>query len=157
MSYATKADFDGMKTRMNAVINFCLSLNNTFEAQMNDMKTRINAALNSCISLQNKAAEQLELIIQQQTATEQINSNISDIDAQLTASTSALETATLKNNVEQMRIQINALVNYLQSWIDNGNLSMADIRERLGPELVFETEQLPNESEEKETEENDKR
>ena len=138
MSYATQTDFNDMKQRFNVVINFCLSLQNSLRSEINTFQSRIDGLQDVCQNL-NTAVNSVRSDI----ANLPESSSSSSEDNSLEVAQNKLAIVNLSNNLNALNNQLDATIEYLSHWCDNGNINMDDLRITVGSKLQFNTDAMP--------------
>ena len=141
MSYATQTDFNDMKQRFNVVINFCLSLQNSLKSEINSFQNRIDGLQDVCQNL-NTAVNSVRTETQNALSNLQQSSESSGSSSTTSAETT-LAIVNLSNNLNALNNQLDATIEYLSHWCNNGNVNMDDLRITVGSKLKFDTTTIP--------------
>ena len=117
MSYVSQAELAPIKTRINQITAYLSELVASFNTQLSSIKKNFNGLVDGCKSLETNVNTKTETL-------PTIEENIEASKTQLGNSDVAEAVA----NLQKMRTNLDSLINYLEHWIDAGNVNMKDIR-----------------------------
>ena len=131
MSSTVESDVNKLKTNFNKLVSMCSTLQTNMNAKIStvsddveSVKTNFNKLVNMCSTLQTN-----------------LNSKISTLKETVNAvsasagSGSGGSSGGSSVNISPVITQLNALVDYLEGWINTGNLTMNNIRSTVGQRL----------------------
>ena len=110
-SYVTTQQFDALRSTLNRFVAWVNEVKANHEAKFETYKRSINGMVSICLNLQAALKE---------------SSPSSD---GVSIPTSSVE------KINDCITQLNATIDYLESWADIGNLTMKDVRESVGERL----------------------
>ena len=115
-TFATKDELDAMKRKFNTLVKLCSNLKADTITDLNTLNKRITDVANYATSLESS--------IPQTISTE-------------TGESIDLSTYATKSDIDTIAQRLNSLVDYLEHWIDIGNVNMNDIRDSVGADQSF--------------------
>ena len=101
------------------------------QADLNQIKTKFNALVTYVKTMQTNIENKFEAHKNSINGLVNVCSNLRDSVQNINTSSSN------DANLKQTAQQLNALVDYLNNWIDTGNVTMNDIRTAVGEPLSF--------------------
>ena len=125
MSYVTTADFESFKTKFNTLVRYCSTMQNNVNSKNADMRSRFNTLVEAMKEIRDTC----------QSLSESIDAGASGSGS----GSSSVDLSGIRQGMSQMNDQLDSLITYLSSWIDNGNVSMNDLRSIVGEKIQLET------------------
>ena len=115
-SFATKDELETMKQKFNNLVKLCSKLKTNTTTDLNTLNARITEVANYATSLKSSIPQTIST------------------DGGETIDLSAYAT---KSDIDTIAQRLNSLVDYLEHWIDIGNVNMNSIRDSVGADQSF--------------------
>ena len=130
MSSSIESDVSKLKTNFNKLVNMCSTLQSNMNTKISNVsdevatvKSNFNKLVSMCSTLQTNLNTKISAL----------RESVDSVSAGTGSSGGSSGGSSV--NIAPVITQLNALVDYLEGWINTGNLTMNNIRSSVGGKL----------------------